>query len=455
LKDISSKNLQPRKNITCQQIRAVLREHGVNGAIEVVPVEQWHPLGQLIGTWRKELAVDLNEVVSLTQYATAITLKSYLTTLTNGIMHGAIWHMVGTNDSLLLSERVWPQLLHVIDAPAGPDWDVMDHWNLGHGLGHGFVIRHSEFGKTYDDCWTSTQPGVIRQDEFLAATSACGMAWSMSMAFDCVIGATHSYMEHDTSMALLPDHARTWYQPCDRVAGALSGACFLTLFNWMGHGNQDWRVAQLRAMPRWWNACRSIKSDVHRRGCVYGLSANIYMFWEATVAAPGAEQLANDKPSREACLNSVETERKGEHNQRSKNASVAVDDPAVYCNLIFASRPPTRLTATPFLDYCSKFGAPWEDRRDQLEFLACVSGGMFNPVGGYVMFDLVTMDAVRSFCDQFVDVAWTPDADLRHEARHHCETAAGFLKGVRLPSQSWASFRYPFTDLLAQTNYWF
>jgi len=457
LKDNSQRELKPMKHMTCKQIREALRELGLNGAMEIVPVQQWHPMGQVIGSWRQEENIDLEDMITVTAVASMYSMKVSLSVLAQGIYHGSVWHTVATSDPVMpLEQAGWSDLLQIVDR--NPLMGTPHVYSLMHGIGHGLLLKHTEFGrKNYTDCQSSVAPATIPHDEFLTAITACMKAFSLAAAGDCVIGASHGFFEHDMSMSALPPHAREWYQPCDGMPGEVSHQCYLILLNWMGHDNQIWRAKQLQALPRWWEACSSLEDDLQERGCIWGLTGNLFPFFEGAVTAPDPVQLVKGRPSKKDCLSAVGEQERDEENskllQETDDVTLPVDDPSVYCDVIFASNPPTKMTGTGLIDFCSRFGAPWEDRRDQLKFLSCVSGSM--QVKGAVLsfLDVITMDDVGSFCDQLVEVPWTSSAGLRHEARGYCMAALRELQHLRGTEESWAHFQYSYTGLMAQTNY--
>jgi len=261
----------------CQQFFEVIENIGINGAFYVVPMAHWHRLSQVAGFLISSLDYDWPIHVNVFTAMCQAAFSHGGTANVYGIMHGAVWYYIGTQDKISwdLVRGITPHL---------SDEQIM------HALGHGVFIRQTR-GPNYNAC--SPHPGIQVVDDI--SLLELGVAWCLTSpsaraGYICAQGLHHAWSEYARVLINYQGASlESWLYPCHLIRA--STWCFGWLFNYglfrVPPANQN--VVNL-TNPRYLQAlsfkghiagiCRAVDaSDTNQLGCISGLSFIAYPYF--------------------------------------------------------------------------------------------------------------------------------------------------------------------------------
>jgi len=338
---------------TCQSIRGLINEFGVNGATALVPMQYFHLLSQIAGDEARSLVVksDVRKVMQVLAFLAQRNTKFKRSTNAKGLIHGAVWYLVATMEML-----TWPDVYALLPLQVSPREDFPEE-SL-HGVGHGLLIRTSSGAMRSCD----HHPVAESYSALEQMAHFCGQAQTAKHAFMCANGLYHAYVEyfHDHDRGLLE-----WLFPCSEFV--LSGWCFAWTFG-QGMIYQEGKVqrshrlyATTHLKTHITSVCTAdaMKAEANVLGCIWGLSTFYLHYHEGWVA----EKTASSGPI-DAC---------------ARTPHMTTANPVI-CHLLMRNISQRRTTSNSSLvDWCSFF-VPTVlqiSNRDFHRWMVCLHGALF------------------------------------------------------------------------------
>jgi len=414
----------PLPNVSCMAMASLIENVGLNGALGLVPLEQWHMLGQVAG----HVAISTNSVKEIFHVLIPLLKLSYESPHFQanpqsivGAIHAFCWSVVANRHF-----SGWHELLDLLGI------GMISHPFL-HGVGHGFHFRQSVLkGHSFFSC--SPPPMSKDRTDLSQALSLCMQAPRFEMSVKCSQGAFHSWIEYSTGFY----GSGSWYFPCTEVH-AMPSWCFALLFGqglWcINHEVNFLRSLSISAVPgHITRFCvgTNMSSEIHVRGCIWGMSAQFYLYfhegWQAMILEPGTNAAL------QRCLELP-----------IYYSSTTVS--AINCHLLFAYSKShfttgsqqhftTTGTKSSLIDWCSLF-VPGIFQRQQhrltyMRWIACIHGAFsfnsFIPLGRGVPLSALVKDCKH-------DLPWHVNSSWR-SIEEFCRKAPLLRPSSRWPADS-------------------
>eukprot|EP00931_Biecheleriopsis_adriatica_P067866 TRINITY_DN4192_c0_g1_i3.p1 TRINITY_DN4192_c0_g1~~TRINITY_DN4192_c0_g1_i3.p1 ORF type:complete len:1014 (+),score=190.27 TRINITY_DN4192_c0_g1_i3:55-3096(+) len=356
------------------------------------------------------------------------------------LWHGGVMHWAATTAHL--PGNMWKHF-HAQIAPSRSvpmnSWLV---WNLWHASGHGAVIRaalranHSLRAEytPYHPFWDGSAPRVP-EAVFLEADSTCRRAPNELAAFNCANGIVHHLVMH---MPLANEYVQEWAYPCNKAKTFWTAAgCFYFSMLIMPNAKADsWRYRKVLKQPKAWSElCLQLHPEHVVRGCIFGLSANMFPVFEHAVA--------------EATL---EAAREGSHlpsdtiMSRKKLCDEHFND--VLCAMESREHAKPAHGGQSLIQWCTRFLGNASENQDILRFYTCVDGSQWSngEWGGWWNIRGPHVDEAKaeSYCNQLLSQEWHADVEIRSKASALCFHRILSLRQLAAP---WPLLDMPSTEI--------
>eukprot|EP00931_Biecheleriopsis_adriatica_P067865 TRINITY_DN4192_c0_g1_i1.p1 TRINITY_DN4192_c0_g1~~TRINITY_DN4192_c0_g1_i1.p1 ORF type:complete len:1019 (+),score=200.52 TRINITY_DN4192_c0_g1_i1:55-3111(+) len=356
------------------------------------------------------------------------------------LWHGGVMHWAATTAHL--PGNMWKHF-HAQIAPSRSvpmnSWLV---WNLWHASGHGAVIRaalranHSLRAEytPYHPFWDGSAPRTP-EAVFLEADSTCSRAPNELAAFNCANGIVHHLVMH---MAIANEHVQDWAYPCDKAQSFWTAAgCFYFSTLIMPNAKADsWRYRKVLKQPkRWSELCLQLHPEHVVRGCIFGLSANMFPLFEHAVAEATLEAAGEDGLGQRGAIMS-----------RKKLCDGHFND--VLCAMVPREHAKAAPAGQSIIQWCSRFMTSGNEDKDLLRFYTCVDGSQWSngEWGGWwnLRGPHIDEESSRSYCNQLLSSEWHADEKIRSKASELCFRRILSLRQLAAP---WPSLDMPSTEL--------
>jgi hypothetical protein len=314
-------------------------------------------------------------------------------------------------------------------------------WNLWHAAGHGALIRaalrqnHSLRAEytPYHPFWDRSAP-TIPEAVFLEADATCSRAPNELAAFNCATGMVHHLVLH---MPIANESAQDWAYPCDKAQSFWTAAgCFYFASLVAPRTKADsWRFRKVLRQPKKWSElCLQLQPEHVVRGCIFGLSANMFPIFEHAVAEATLETAGELRQIQGGAIISHKKLCEGHFSD-------------ALCAMASREHARPAPSGQSLIQWCTRFLTNSSDEQDLLRFYTCVDGSQWsNGEWGGLFRAHIDEDNVHSYCDQLLSTEWHADEKIRSMASELCYRRNMFSlrKEEAVP---WSSLDMPSAEL--------
>jgi hypothetical protein len=229
-----------------------------------------------------------------------------------------------------------------------------------------------------------------------------------------------------------------WAYPCNKAQSFWTAAgCFY--FSTLIKPNAkaaSWRFRKVLKQPRKWSElCLQLHPEHVVRGCIFGLSANMFPIFEHGVAQATLEAAGEVRQIQAGAIIS-----------HKKLCEEHFND--ALCAMVSREHARPATSGQSLIQWCTRFLSKSNDDQDLLRFYTCVDGSQWSngEWGGWwnMRGPHIDEDKVQSYCDQLLSTEWHADEKIRFKASELCYRR---ILSLRQEAAPWPLLDMPSAEL--------
>lgn len=216
------------------------------------------------------------------------------------VIHGLIWHSMAVFTSTVTRPSLLQFAEEMCSCMQSPAPGIYFAKYCSHAIGHGFLlyatIRHSPyFRQQYTACTHFChRSALILPSDVSRGEARCASLASVNFGYNCAQGVFHLYyVEADWKSSSM-----TWASIC--TAAFFAAPCFRELFNRQAAFEMWKDVNPNASIQQWFDAHKCLSalkwSEKTRKGCIFGLSAHLFMLYDALCLNVAVRDIAVGHP---------------------------------------------------------------------------------------------------------------------------------------------------------------